>query len=245
MFPTGELHIRRVQQTDASKSYRCQTVSVFSTASLCACFNLLALVQLASALYVSHLLKMYPSFLSFANCTNHIATQIDWRVIVKFNRRSSFCYGYVSCTLCSSLVFLKKIREKREPLKSHLRHTNVTDQLLSLANIICVHCTTESFSSLPPRITDSKPTITVMEGEKTELACAAQGHPIPAYSWSRKVSGSSEFESIKSNHRLIQLDGTLIIRQALPSDAGRYKCTVNNTAGTEAIESELILTCKP
>ena len=43
----------------------------------------------------------------------------------------------------------------------------------------------ESFSNLPPRISDSKPIIQGEEGSTVELSCAAQGYPIPTVKWTK------------------------------------------------------------
>ena len=82
--------------------------------------------------------------------------------------------------------------------------------------------------------------MTVAEGQDVELACAAQGFPVPTYVWSRN---SQPIRQMAFN-RIRQIDGSLSIRQVMLSDAGVYRCTVNNSVGSEMIETQLIVTGK-
>ncbi len=45
--------------------------------------------------------------------------------------------------------------------------------------------------------------------------------------------------------RVKQLGGTLIIREALVNDSGKYLCVVRNSVGTESVETVLTVTGKP
>jgi hypothetical protein len=46
------------------------------------------------------------------------------------------------------------------------------------------------------------------------------------------------------NERVIQVGGTLIIKQATVEDSGKYLCVVNNSVGGESVETVLTVTGK-
>ena len=98
----------------------------------------------------------------------------------------------------------------------------------------------DAFSNQPPRITDSKPVVVVAEGEDVELACAAQGYPVPTYTWHRNAQPIRQI----AFNRIRQNDGSLRIGQVMLSDGGIYRCSVNNSVGSEMIETQLIVTGK-
>jgi hypothetical protein len=49
---------------------------------------------------------------------------------------------------------------------------------------------------------------------------------------------------ITLNDRVIQVGGTLIIKQATVEDSGKYLCVVNNSVGGESVETVLTVTGK-
>ncbi|XP_015912285.1 cell adhesion molecule Dscam1 [Parasteatoda tepidariorum] len=102
---------------------------------------------------------------------------------------------------------------------------------------------TDARSSVSPRITHSQPKIETEVGHTVELPCAAQGYPVPRYSWYRLRDGPSHV--IKridtSNQRITELNGTLLIRKANIQDGGKYVCIVNNTNGQERAETDLLI----
>jgi hypothetical protein len=110
----------------------------------------------------------------------------------------------------------------------------------------------ESFSPLPPRITDSKPVVTVSLGSSIELACAAQAFPLPSYNWMHNtimITTRSSFKTSLSresnqDERMRLNGGSLRIRSVTISDAGIYRCLVNNSMGSESVETQLIVICE-
>ena len=99
-------------------------------------------------------------------------------------------------------------------------------------------------SSIPTRITDSKPIIQGEEGSTAELPCAAQGYPIPTVKWSKNniplvntIDGR-----MNSDKKYIELQGSLRIRKLTLNDAGNYRCFVNNSVSSEIIETQLVVT---
>ncbi|KAM7292998.1 Down syndrome cell adhesion molecule-like protein 1 homolog [Ixodes scapularis] len=65
---------------------------------------------------------------------------------------------------------------------------------------------------MSPRIVDSRRQVRADKGLSAELPCAAQGEPVPVYQWFRKVA---------------------------VTDAGLYTCFVNNTSGSDTVDTEL------
>ncbi|EEC04243.1 conserved hypothetical protein, partial [Ixodes scapularis] len=90
----------------------------------------------------------------------------------------------------------------------------------------------ESFA-MSPRIVDSRRQVRADKGLSAELPCAAQGEPVPVYQWFRKVRGQAV--PLLPGPRLLQLDGTLVA----VTDAGLYTCFVNNTSGSDTVDTEL------
>ena len=49
---------------------------------------------------------------------------------------------------------------------------------------------------------------------------------------------------VKLDERVKQVGGTLIIREAMVEDSGKYLCMVNNSVGGESVETVLTVTGK-
>ncbi|XP_064480488.1 cell adhesion molecule Dscam1-like [Ornithodoros turicata] len=94
----------------------------------------------------------------------------------------------------------------------------------------------ESFA-MSPRIVDSRRQVHGERGLTVELPCAAQGHPVPTYQWFRNVRGQAV--PVPMGNRFVQLDGTLVIHQVSLNDAGIYTCFVNNTSGSDTVDTDL------
>lgn len=91
-----------------------------------------------------------------------------------------------------------------------------------------------------PVIDDSQPTVTISQGETTELPCAAtQAYPTPKFSW-QKDGVALTFE----DWRLAQRGGNLLVRNATVHDSGEYICTGVNNHGEDSAVTQLIVTCK-
>ncbi|XP_042899058.1 cell adhesion molecule Dscam1 isoform X2 [Parasteatoda tepidariorum] len=90
---------------------------------------------------------------------------------------------------------------------------------------------TEPHGTSSPKIIDFRPIASAKEGETIELACAATAFPPPAYRWYKEEDG--RLSHLISNHRITQLDGSLILQFVSVQDSGRYVCSVNNTAGED------------
>ncbi|KAF8774513.1 Down syndrome cell adhesion molecule-like [Argiope bruennichi] len=102
---------------------------------------------------------------------------------------------------------------------------------------------TDSSGTVPPRVTDSRTALSAVQGDVVELPCAAQGFPVPRYSW-YKYAGRNNSQLLPVYHdpRMTQLSGSLIIRQVNLEDGGKYVCLISNSAGEERTEMLLIVT---
>ncbi|KAL1467326.1 hypothetical protein MTO96_026209 [Rhipicephalus appendiculatus] len=71
-----------------------------------------------------------------------------------------------------------------------------------------------------PRLTDRRPVVRARQGDNVKIPCAAQGYPIPTYSWHRLEGGWKV--SLDSAGRVSQADGTLLFQRAVVGDGGKY-----------------------
>uniref|UniRef100_A0A8C3XYG7 Hemicentin-1 n=1 Tax=Catharus ustulatus TaxID=91951 RepID=A0A8C3XYG7_CATUS len=87
----------------------------------------------------------------------------------------------------------------------------------------------------PPRLVISPKNQTFKEGSEVSIRCSATGYPKPTIVWTLNdmfIVGSSRYRMTP--------EGTLIIRKAIPRDAGIYGCLASNSAGTEKETSTLM-----
>uniref|UniRef100_A0A803Y2N3 Ig-like domain-containing protein n=1 Tax=Meleagris gallopavo TaxID=9103 RepID=A0A803Y2N3_MELGA len=71
----------------------------------------------------------------------------------------------------------------------------------------------------PPKIVISPKDQTFTEGSEVSIKCSSTGYPKPTVVW--------------THNEILTPEGTLIIKQAVPKDAGVYGCLASNSAGTE------------
>ncbi|KAK2540204.1 Hmcn1 [Columba guinea] len=86
----------------------------------------------------------------------------------------------------------------------------------------------------PPRVVISPKDQTFTEGSEVSIRCSAMGYPKPTVVWTHNdmfIVGSSRYR--------LTPEGTLIIRKAIPKDAGIYGCLASNSAGTDKQTSTL------
>ncbi|XP_070851119.1 cell adhesion molecule Dscam1 isoform X2 [Drosophila suzukii] len=74
------------------------------------------------------------------------------------------------------------------------------------------------------------------------LFCPAQGFPVPAFRWYKFIEGTTRKQAVVLNDRVKQVSGTLIIKDAVVEDSGKYLCVVNNSVGGESVETVLTVT---
>ncbi|XP_070066212.1 cell adhesion molecule Dscam1 isoform X6 [Drosophila virilis] len=79
-------------------------------------------------------------------------------------------------------------------------------------------------------------------GSTFTLFCPAQSYPVPAFRWYKFIEGTTRKQAVVLNDRVKQVSGTLIIKDAVVEDSGKYLCVVNNSVGGESVETVLTVT---
>ncbi|KRF98066.1 uncharacterized protein Dwil_GK22019, isoform AC [Drosophila willistoni] len=74
------------------------------------------------------------------------------------------------------------------------------------------------------------------------LLCLAQAYPVPFMRWYKFIEGTTRKQAVVLNDRVKQVSGTLIIKDAVVEDSGKYLCVVNNSVGGESVETVLTVT---
>ncbi|XP_036333522.1 Down syndrome cell adhesion molecule-like protein Dscam2 isoform X30 [Rhagoletis pomonella] len=103
---------------------------------------------------------------------------------------------------------------------------------------------TEPVGSVAPKV-DVKDRINWLDkpqGRAFSLLCPAQSYPMPAYRWYKFIEGTTRKQAVILNERVKQVSGTLIIKDAVVEDSGKYLCVVNNSVGGESVETVLTVT---
>nr|XP_044249294.1 Down syndrome cell adhesion molecule-like protein Dscam2 isoform X3 [Drosophila takahashii] len=80
------------------------------------------------------------------------------------------------------------------------------------------------------------------EGSSQTLLCPAQAYPAPMFRWYKFIEGTTRKQAVVLNDRVKQVSGTLIIKDAVVEDSGKYLCVVNNSVGGESVETVLTVT---
>ncbi|EDS26520.1 down syndrome cell adhesion molecule [Culex quinquefasciatus] len=60
--------------------------------------------------------------------------------------------------------------------------------------------------------------------------------------WYKYIEGTTRKQAVVLNDRVKQVSGTLIIKDAVVDDSGKYLCVVNNSVGGESVETVLTVT---
>ncbi|KRF98055.1 uncharacterized protein Dwil_GK22019, isoform R [Drosophila willistoni] len=81
-----------------------------------------------------------------------------------------------------------------------------------------------------------------MRDTNLALFCPAQAYPVPAFRWYKFIEGTTRKQAVVLNDRVKQVSGTLIIKDAVVEDSGKYLCVVNNSVGGESVETVLTVT---
>ncbi|XP_035788141.1 Down syndrome cell adhesion molecule-like protein Dscam2 isoform X1 [Anopheles albimanus] len=74
------------------------------------------------------------------------------------------------------------------------------------------------------------------------LLCQAQAFPVPIMRWYKYIEGTQQKKAVVLDERVKQVSGTLIIKDAVVDDSGKYLCVVNNSVGGESVETVLTVT---
>ncbi|XP_043064027.1 Down syndrome cell adhesion molecule-like protein Dscam2 isoform X31 [Drosophila ficusphila] len=103
---------------------------------------------------------------------------------------------------------------------------------------------TEPVGSVGPKLTsgDDSRTVKVKLEASVTLLCPAQAYPVPVYRWYKFIEGTTRKQAVVLSDRVKQVSGTLIIKDAVVEDSGKYLCVVNNSVGGESVETVLTVT---
>ncbi|XP_070134554.1 cell adhesion molecule Dscam1 isoform X4 [Drosophila bipectinata] len=104
---------------------------------------------------------------------------------------------------------------------------------------------TEPIGSVPPKITSLSDKFQVLQvklAEEFSMQCPGQAYPVPIVRWYKFIEGTTRKQAVVLNDRVKQVSGTLIIKDAVVDDSGKYLCVVNNSVGGESVETVLTVT---
>ncbi|XP_055593985.1 cell adhesion molecule Dscam2 isoform X33 [Uranotaenia lowii] len=103
---------------------------------------------------------------------------------------------------------------------------------------------TEPIGSKPPTFSsESKGSIFEKPANSSfALLCQAQAYPVPIMRWYKYIEGTTRKQAVVLDDRVKQVSGTLIIKDAVVDDSGKFLCVVNNSVGGESVETVLTVT---
>ncbi|XP_043064039.1 Down syndrome cell adhesion molecule-like protein Dscam2 isoform X43 [Drosophila ficusphila] len=103
---------------------------------------------------------------------------------------------------------------------------------------------TEPVGSVSPKINTGEDLKHVKgkRGQDLSLLCPAQAYPQPFFRWYKFIEGTTRKQAVVLSDRVKQVSGTLIIKDAVVEDSGKYLCVVNNSVGGESVETVLTVT---
>ncbi|XP_010192814.1 PREDICTED: Down syndrome cell adhesion molecule-like protein 1, partial [Mesitornis unicolor] len=96
----------------------------------------------------------------------------------------------------------------------------------------------------PAKIISFGGTVTTPWMKDVRLPCNSVGEPVPALKWT-KDSEDSAIPVTVDGQRLIQANGTLVLRSVKAEDSGYYTCTATNTWGFDTIIINLLVQVPP
>uniref|UniRef100_A0A8C0U8I0 DS cell adhesion molecule like 1 n=1 Tax=Cyanistes caeruleus TaxID=156563 RepID=A0A8C0U8I0_CYACU len=100
--------------------------------------------------------------------------------------------------------------------------------------------TIEPAGKAPAKIISFGGTVTTPWMKDVRLPCNSVGEPVPAIKWTKDRYGGD-----LDGHRLIQANGTLVLRSVKAEDSGYYTCTATNTWGFDTIIINLLVQVPP
>ncbi|XP_055593989.1 cell adhesion molecule Dscam2 isoform X37 [Uranotaenia lowii] len=103
---------------------------------------------------------------------------------------------------------------------------------------------TEPVGSVAPRLTsgDESRKLLVKYRANVTMLCPAQSFPVPVFRWYKYIEGTTRKQAVVLDDRVKQVSGTLIIKDAVVDDSGKFLCVVNNSVGGESVETVLTVT---
>ncbi|KAM4877133.1 hemicentin-2 [Thomomys bottae] len=148
------------------------------------------------------------------------------------------------------------VRDWRVLLASEGRVSQLADQSLEVRGVIpsdrgryqCVASNTNGASRAstwllvrePPRVSINTTSQGFSQGVEVKVSCSASGYPAPHISWSREGLALREHSRVR-----VDTQGSLLIRDLAPEDAGNYSCKATNEVGTDEETVTLYYTDPP
>uniref|UniRef100_A0A1B0B204 Ig-like domain-containing protein n=1 Tax=Glossina palpalis gambiensis TaxID=67801 RepID=A0A1B0B204_9MUSC len=114
----------------------------------------------------------------------------------------------------------------------------------STKHVLIVYKPIEPMGAKAPSFSNYIASLTIYRryGESFAFFCEAQGYPVPLLRWYKFIDGTTRKQAVILNDRVKQVSGTLIIKDAVVEDSGKYLCVVNNSVGGESVETVLTVT---
>ncbi|NWY07231.1 DSCL1 protein, partial [Nothoprocta ornata] len=100
--------------------------------------------------------------------------------------------------------------------------------------------TIEPAGKAPAKIISFGGTVTTPWMKDVRLPCNSVGEPVPAIKWTKDSEDTAILVTV-DGHRLIQANGTLVLRSVKAEDSGYYTCTATNTWGFDTIIINLLV----
>ncbi|NXA56612.1 DSCL1 protein, partial [Nothocercus julius] len=104
--------------------------------------------------------------------------------------------------------------------------------------------TIEPAGKAPAKIISFGGTVTTPWMKDVRLPCNSVGEPVPAIKWTKDSEDTAILVTV-DGHRLIQANGTLVLRSVKAEDSGYYTCTATNTWGFDTIIINLLVQVPP
>ncbi|NXA43374.1 DSCL1 protein, partial [Eudromia elegans] len=106
--------------------------------------------------------------------------------------------------------------------------------------------TIEPAGKAPAKIISFGGTVTTPWMKDVRLPCNSVGEPGPAVKWTKDSEDTAILVTV-DGHRLVQANGTLVLRSVKAEDSGYYTCTATNTWGFDTIIVNLLVqgACPP
>ncbi|XP_035788174.1 Down syndrome cell adhesion molecule-like protein Dscam2 isoform X31 [Anopheles albimanus] len=102
---------------------------------------------------------------------------------------------------------------------------------------------TEPIGSVAPKISGHHlQDLNVRVKHDFAILCQGQSYPTPSFRWYKYIEGTQQKKAVVLDERVKQVSGTLIIKDAVVDDSGKYLCVVNNSVGGESVETVLTVT---
>ena len=89
-----------------------------------------------------------------------------------------------------------------------------------------------------PFLQEPLASVTVNEGRKAILNCAADGHPPPRVTWSKVNS------ELPAGRHVVESSGALIVKNVKSEDDGVYSCRAENLLGSVSASAKLTVQCE-